>query len=90
MDNLHVVKNNLFEIPPLFRIIQEESNTSWEEMYKVFNMGHRLEMVVPESYASELIAIAGHYKIGAQIVGYCEAFSGKKLTIQTSNGLFTY
>lgn len=90
IDKLHVVKNNLFDIPPLFRIIQEESGTSPEEMYKVFNMGHRLEIYLPEPQAAGLIAIARRFNIDARIVGYCEPSSEKKLTIQTSNGHFTY
>jgi phosphoribosylformylglycinamidine cyclo-ligase len=90
VDNVHVIKDNLFPIPPLFRIIREQSGTSWEEMYKVFNMGHRLEFYVPEDIASEIISISGSYDIDAQIVGRCDASNGKKLTIRSEFGEFIY
>jgi len=90
VDNLHVVKNSLFTIPPLFRLIQEESNASWHEMYKVFNMGHRLEFYVPEQIAQTIINLASEFRIGAQIIGYCEPASIKKLTIHSEFGDFFY
>ena len=90
VDNLHIVKDNMFEIPPLFDIIQKESNTDWKEMYKVFNMGHRFEIYLPESLASEIIKISESFGVEAKIVGRCEAFEGKKLTIQSDKGEFIY
>lgn len=90
VDNVHVIKDHLFEIPPLFRMIQEESGTSWEEMYKVFNMGHRMELYVPKEIAQDLIEISKSFHIDAQIVGRVEAHEGKKLTIQSPYGEFTY
>jgi phosphoribosylformylglycinamidine cyclo-ligase len=90
VDNLHVIKNNMFEIPPLFKMIQTESNTDWKEMYKVFNMGHRFELYVPEAIAKEIIAISKSFDVDAQIVGRCEAYQGKKLTIESEYGTFEY
>jgi len=90
VENLHIVKDNLFSIPPLFRIIQEQSGTSWQEMYKVFNMGHRFELYLPSEIAQDVISIAGSFNIEAQIVGYCEEAEKKKLTIRTENGDFFY
>lgn len=90
IENLHVIKDNLFEIPPLFRIIQEQSNTDWQEMYKVFNMGHRFELYVPQVIANELISISKSFDIDAQIVGYCEASDKKQLTIESEFGQFKY
>lgn len=90
VDNVHVIKDHLFEIPPLFQMIQEESGTSWEEMYKVFNMGHRMELYVPKEIAQDLIEISKSFHIDAQIVGRVEAHEGKKLTIQSPYGEFTY
>ena len=90
VENLHIIKNNLFPVPPLFRIIQEESQTQWHEMYKVFNMGHRMELYVPEKVAHDIIAISQSFNVDAQIVGRCEAQSGKKLTIKTEHGIFEY
>lgn len=87
---LHIIKDNLFPIPPLFRIIQEESGTPWQEMYKVFNMGHRMELYVNESLAEELIAISKSFNIDARIVGRVEAGNGKKLTISSEKGTFEY
>src|SRR5690606_33868547 len=72
IDNLHVIKDNLFDIPPLFNLIQEESGTDWQEMYKVFNMGHRMELYVPETIAADIIRIAGELGIAAQVVGRVE------------------
>jgi hypothetical protein len=72
VSNLHIVKDNLFDVPPLFRIIHEESGTDWKEMYKVFNMGHRMEIYLPEKYAQEVIDISNSFNIDAQIVGRVE------------------
>jgi phosphoribosylformylglycinamidine cyclo-ligase len=90
IDNLHIVKNNLFPIPPLFKIIQEESKTSWQEMYKVFNMGHRMELYVNQNIANELIAVSKSFGVEAQIIGYCQAADNKKVNIQSEFGMFEY
>ncbi|MBW6490269.1 MAG: phosphoribosylformylglycinamidine cyclo-ligase [Lentimicrobium sp.] len=90
IDNLHIIKDNLFEVPPLFRIIQEQSGTSWAEMYKVFNMGHRMELYVPEEIAAELIAISESFEIEAKVVGRCEAAEHKHLSILSEKGIFRY
>lgn len=90
VDNVHVIKNNLFPIPPLFEMIQAESKTDWREMYKVFNMGHRLELYVAPEHAKQVIAAANAFEIDAQIVGRVEAHSTKKLTLTTPNGIFEY
>ena len=90
VDNVHVVKDNLFELPPLFRIIQEESGTDWKEMYKVFNMGHRMEVYLPEKYAEDIIAISKSIGVEAQIVGRVLASESKKLTIKSPFGEFEY
>lgn len=90
VEDLHIVKNNLFATPPLFRIIQEESGTSWQEMYKVFNMGHRMEVYLPEDYAQTVIDISKSFNVDAQIIGHVEAGSGKSLTITSEHGTFTY
>jgi phosphoribosylformylglycinamidine cyclo-ligase len=82
IDNLHVVKNNLFAVPPLFKIIQEQSATQWQEMYKVFNMGHRLELYVDAEIAKDIIAISQEFNVDAQIIGYCEHCQTKKVTVQ--------
>lgn len=90
VDDLHVIKDNLFPVPPLFRLIQEESETPWSEMYKVFNMGHRFEIYVSPEKADRIIEISKSFSIDAQIVGRCEAFDGKKLTINSEFGDFEY
>jgi phosphoribosylformylglycinamidine cyclo-ligase len=90
IDNLHVVKNNLFEIPPLFQMIQKESGTSPQEMYQVFNMGHRMELYVSENIADAIIAIASSFDLEAQIIGHVEAAKTKKLTISGEWGTFEY
>lgn len=90
IENLHVVKNNLFPIPPLFKLIQTESGTSWQEMYKVFNMGHRLEVYLSSEHAQRVIEIAQSFGIEAQIIGYVEASEGKKVTVQSEFGEFVY
>lgn len=89
-DDVHVIKDNLFPVPPLFQLIQEQSGTSWEEMYKVFNMGHRMELYVPEAIAADIIAISKSFNIDAQIVGRVEAGEQKQVTIQSEKGTFQY
>lgn len=90
IDRLHVIKDNLFPIPPLFRIIREESGTPWQEMYKVFNMGHRLEIYTDRDTAEKIIGIAAAFSLEARIIGHCEASDNKKLTIVSENGRFEY
>ena len=90
IDNLHIIKDNLFETPPLFKMIQEESGTSWKEMYEVFNMGHRMELYVAPELASEIIAISESFNVPAQIVGSVEASSKKELSISSSHGTYQY
>ncbi|MBN2681831.1 MAG: phosphoribosylformylglycinamidine cyclo-ligase [Bacteroidales bacterium] len=90
VDKLHIIKNNLFEVPELFRIIQQESKTDWKEMYKVFNMGHRFELYVPEEISKKIIEISKSYNIDAKIIGHCEAANSKKLTIDSEFGKFEY
>jgi phosphoribosylformylglycinamidine cyclo-ligase len=90
VNNLHIIKDNLFPIPPLFKMIKEQSGTSLREMYQVFNMGHRMELYVPEDIASGIISISESFGITAQIIGRCELSDSKKLTIQTVEGTFTY
>jgi phosphoribosylformylglycinamidine cyclo-ligase len=89
-ENVHVIKDNLFATPPLFRMIQEESKTPWQEMYRVFNMGHRLEIYTDAASAYRMIEIARSFQIDAQIVGRVEASTVKKLTIQSEHGEFNY
>jgi phosphoribosylformylglycinamidine cyclo-ligase len=90
IDNVHVIKDNLFEVPPLFELIQQESGTDWKEMYQVFNMGHRLELYVPEAIATDLIAISESFGVPAQIVGRVESSDTKALTITSDKGTFRY
>ncbi len=90
VDNVHVVKDNMFEVPPLFRLIQEESGTDWKEMYQVFNMGHRMELYVDEAIAEDLIAISKSFNVEAKIIGRVEAADEKKLTITSEYGKFEY
>jgi phosphoribosylformylglycinamidine cyclo-ligase len=90
IDNLKVIKNNLFPIPPLFKMIQNESGTEWKEMYKVFNMGHRLEIYLPAESVEKIIEISKSFNIDAQIIGYCEASDKKELTIESEFGKFEY
>ena len=90
IENLKVVKNNMFTVPPLFKLIQKESGTDWKEMYKVFNMGHRLEVYLPAENASQVIEISKSFGIDAQIVGYCEASDKKALLIESEFGSFEY
>ncbi len=90
VEQLHVIKDNLFPIPPLFDVIQQESGTDWKEMYKVYNMGHRMELYVPAAIAAALIAIAQKYNIDARVVGRVEASAEKRLTIRSEKGIFEY
>lgn len=90
IDKLHVVKDNLFNIPPLFKMIQEESGTQWQEMYKVFNMGHRMEIYTDEETAKGIIEISKGFNIDAQIVGHVEASDKKQVTIKSEKGTFIY
>ena len=90
IDSLHVIKDNLFPIPPLFKLIQEESNTAWQEMYKVFNMGHRMELYVPGDIAQNLIEIAQSFGVEAQMVGHVEAAEKKQVTVRSEYGEFVY
>ncbi len=90
IENLHIIKDNLFEIPPLFYLIQKESNTNWKEMYKVFNMGHRLELYVSPLVADDIINISKKFDLDAKIIGRVEKNSSKKLTLKTQNGTFEY
>lgn len=90
VDDVHVIKDNLFDIPPLFELIQKESNTDWKEMYKVFNMGHRMELYVPQEIADNIIAISKQFNVDAKVVGRVEANEGKKLTIKSQYGEFVY
>jgi len=89
-DKMHIIKDNLFPLPPLFHMIQEQSGTTWEEMYKVFNMGHRFEIYTDQKNASAIIDIAGQFDLEARIVGHCETSEDKKLTISSEFGTFEY
>jgi phosphoribosylformylglycinamidine cyclo-ligase len=88
--DLHIIKDNMFAVPPLFKLIQEQSDTDWKEMYQVFNCGHRMELYVKPDVADAIIAISKSYKVDAQIVGRVEAADTKKLTIQSEFGTFEY
>jgi len=90
VDNLHIVKDNMFDVPPLFKLIKEQSGTSWDEMYKVFNMGHRYEFYVPAEIADDIIEISKSFNVDAKIVGRVEASDSKKLTIESEFGKFEY
>lgn len=90
IDDLHIVKNNMFTVPPLFKLIQEQSKTDWKEMYQVFNCGHRLELYVAKEVADPLIDIASKFNVEAQIIGHVEASPEKKLTIKSEYGTFEY
>ena len=90
VENLHIIKDNLFDTPPLFKLIQKQSSTDWKEMYKVFNMGHRMELYVPEEIAQELIKISQSFNVDAQIVGRVEASENTKLSISSEHGHFVY
>lgn len=88
--NLHIIKDNLFEVPPLFKLIQEQSGTDWKEMYKVFNMGHRMEIYVQEKHAAEIISISKGFDVDAKIIGRVENAPSKKVTLNTEFGEFIY
>lgn len=90
IENLHIIKDNLFEVPPLFKLIQEQSKTDWKEMYQVFNCGHRMEIYVPQEIANDIIQISKSFNVDAQIVGKVEASATKKLTITSEYGVFEY
>ena len=90
IDKMHIVKDSLFPLPPLFQLIHEQSGTAWEEMYKVFNMGHRFEIYTDEKNAAEIISIASEFNLDAKIVGHCEASEKKGLTISSEFGTFEY
>ena len=90
IDELHIIKDDLFETPPLFQLIQEQSKTDWKEMYQVFNMGHRMELYVDEKIADEIIEISRSFNVDAKIVGSVEASDSKKLTIKSTHGEFQY
>ena len=90
IDNLKVIKDNMFTLPPLFKIIKEQSGTEWEEMYKVFNMGHRFEIYTSEDVANDIISISQSFNVEAKIIGRCEASDKKELTISSEFGTFTY
>ncbi|OFY89415.1 MAG: phosphoribosylformylglycinamidine cyclo-ligase [Bacteroidetes bacterium RIFCSPLOWO2_12_FULL_31_6] len=90
VEDLQIVKDNLFDVPPLFKIIQEQSKTDWKEMYKVFNMGHRMELYVPKELAADIISISKSFHVDAKIIGRVEAKGEKKLTIKSKYGEFVY
>lgn len=90
VENVHVIKDNLFPIPPLFKLIHDQSGTDWKEMYKVFNMGHRMEVYIAPGYAQDIIDIAASFGIEARVVGRVESSDQKKLTIQSEFGTFEY
>ncbi|MAJ89734.1 MAG: phosphoribosylformylglycinamidine cyclo-ligase [Flavobacteriales bacterium] len=90
IDNIHIIKDNMFDLPPLFKLIQQESGTSWEEMYKVFNMGHRMELYVPIDIADDIIKISRSFNVDAKIIGRVEKSKKKKLTIDSVFGTFIY
>ena len=90
VDNVHVIKDNMFPIPPLFKIIQEQSGTNWEEMYNVFNMGHRFEIYTKPEIADQIIEISKSFGVDAQVIGRVEEEDGKKLTIESEFGTFIY
>lgn len=90
VENLHVVKDNFFPVPSLFRIIQNQSGTTWYEMYKVYNMGHRFELYVPPIYAKDIIGISKEFGVDARIIGHCDRSAKKKLTIHSEFGVFRY
>ena len=90
VDKMEIVKNNMFPVPPLFNMIQKESETPWQEMYKVFNMGHRMELYVPEKVADNIIRISKEFNVDARVVGYCRKADKKSLTIESEFGVFNY
>jgi phosphoribosylformylglycinamidine cyclo-ligase len=90
VNQFHIVKDNLFSIPPLFKLIQEQSKTDWKEMYQVFNCGHRMELYVSPEVAEDIIAISKSFNVDAKIIGKVEASATKKLTIKSEFGEFVY
>src|SRR3546814_4715124 len=90
INDLHIIKDNLFPCPPLFHLIQEQSGTAWVEMYKVFNMGHRMELYVPEKIADDLIAISIGFGVDAQVIGRVTPSEGKKVSILSEVGSLIY
>jgi phosphoribosylformylglycinamidine cyclo-ligase len=88
--DLHIIKDNMFDVPPLFQLIQNESQTDWKEMYQVFNMGHRLEFYVDESIAQEIIDISKSFNVDAKIIGRVKASDKKSLSIKSEHGHFEY
>ena len=90
VENLHVIKDNMFDVPPLFNLIKQESRTDWKEMYKVFNMGHRMELYVPSEIADDIISISKSFNVDAKVIGRVENFEGKRLTISSEFGEFIY
>ena len=90
VDGVHIIKDNLFATPPLFRLIQEESKTDWKEMYKVFNMGHRMEIYTDEQSAAEIMAISNKFGVAAQIIGRVEQADKARVTIRSEHGVFEY
>ena len=90
IDHMHIIKDNMFTVPPLFKLIQQESKTDWKEMYQVFNMGHRMELYVDESIADQIIQISRSFDVEAKIIGRVEAADTKKLTIKSEHGEFVY
>jgi len=90
VSDIHIVKDNMFPVPPVFRIIRKQSGTSWKEMYKVFNMGHRFEIYADKKITNNIISISEKYNIDARIIGHCESHKEKKLTISGEAGTFTY
>ena len=90
VENLHIIKDNLFDIPPLFKLIQEESGTEWKEMYKVFNMGHRMELYLDEKNAQSVIDISQSFAIDAKVIGRVEGSNMKEVTIKSVVGQFNY
>ena len=90
VDDVHVIKDNMFDTPPLFKLIQEQSGTDWKEMYKVFNMGHRMEIYLKEEHAQDIINISKSFGVDAKIIGRVEKYQGKKLTIKSQYGEFIY
>ena len=90
IENLHIIKNNMFEIPPLFKLIQEQSQTDWKEMYQVFNCGHRMELYVNQDIADDIIEISKSFNVDAKIIGRVENSTSKKLTIESEFGVFEY
>jgi phosphoribosylformylglycinamidine cyclo-ligase len=90
VDQLHIIKDNMFSVPPLFKLRQEQSKTDWKEMYQVFNCGHRMELYVKPEVAEDIIVISKSFGVDAKIIGRVEASDKKKLTIKSEYGTFTY